>query len=48
MEKMEREKSRVEAGTGWGRAGSPYLHVSGTQHRARDQVQVIACWTEIQ
>lgn len=47
MERMEGEKkSRVEAGMGWGRAGSPYLRVSGTQNRARDQVQFsYLCWT---
>lgn len=46
MERMEGEKSRVEAGMGWGRAGSPYLRVSGTQNRARDQVQFSnLCWT---
>ena len=29
MEKTEEEKRRVEAGKGWGRAGSPYHPTQG-------------------
>lgn len=44
MEKRGGEKKkRVEGGSGWGRAGSPYLCVSSTQNSARYNEQLNNC-----